>query len=42
MEILMVSKIQLQELRESRWFSNLTTAIIVFYASALGLKSLLY
>ena len=40
MEIKMVSKTQLQELRESRWFSNLTTAIIVLYASALGLKSL--
>ena len=41
MESTVISKTKLIELRESRWFSNLTTAIILFYASALGLKSLM-
>lgn len=41
METIMVSKTKLIKLRESRWFSNLTTAIILIYASVLGLKSLM-
>ena len=28
------------EIREARWFSNLTTAIIIFYASVLGVKTI--
>ena len=31
---------QLQKLRDSKWFSNLTTAIIIIYASILGFKTL--
>jgi voltage-gated sodium channel len=34
-------KSKLTKIREARWFSNLTTAIIVIYSSALGLKSLM-
>lgn len=34
-------KTKLTNIRESRWFSNLTTAIILIYSSALGLKSLM-
>ena len=34
-------KTKLIKIREARWFSNLTTAIIIFYSSALGLKSLM-
>lgn len=30
----------LKEVRDARWFSNLTTAIIIFYASVLGFKTL--
>ena len=37
----MTFKRKLTRLREARWFSNLTTAIIIIYASALGLKSLM-
>ncbi len=31
---------QIQKVRDSRWFSNLTTAIIIAYASILGFKTL--
>jgi voltage-gated sodium channel len=31
---------RLKEIRDARWFSNLTTAIIIFYASVLGFKTL--
>ena len=27
-------------MRESKWFSNLTTGIILFYAAALGFKTI--
>jgi len=37
----MALKSKLTKIREARWFSNLTTAIIVIYSSALGLKSLM-
>lgn len=30
----------IKEVRDARWFSNLTTAIIIFYASVLGFKTL--
>lgn len=33
-------KQKLIQIRESRWFSNLTTSIIIFYASMLGFKTL--
>lgn len=32
--------IRLKKIRDARWFSNLTTAIIIFYASVLGFKTL--
>lgn len=31
---------RIKEVRDARWFSNLTTAIIIFYASVLGFKTL--
>ncbi len=31
---------QVQKVRDSKWFSNLTTAIIIIYASILGFKTL--
>lgn len=31
---------KIQEIRDARWFSNLTTAIIILYASVLGFKTL--
>jgi len=31
---------KLVEIRESRWFSNLTTGLILFYAAALGFKTI--
>jgi len=31
---------RLKAVRDARWFSNLTTAIIIFYASVLGFKTL--
>ena len=36
----MTLKQKIHEVRESRWFSNLTTSIIIFYAAALGFKTL--
>jgi voltage-gated sodium channel len=33
-------KEHLTQIREARWFSNLTTAIIIFYASVLGFKTI--
>ena len=32
--------LKIKEVRDARWFSNLTTAIIIFYASVLGFKTL--
>lgn len=32
--------LKLKKIRDARWFSNLTTAIIIFYASVLGFKTL--
>jgi len=32
--------IKLKKIRDSRWFSNLTTAIIIFYASVLGFETI--
>lgn len=32
--------IKVKEIRDARWFSNLTTAIIIIYASILGFKTL--
>lgn len=32
--------VKLKEIRDARWFSNLTTAIIIFYASVLGFRTL--
>jgi voltage-gated sodium channel len=31
---------KVKDVRDARWFSNLTTAIIIFYASVLGFKTL--
>jgi len=31
---------RVKKIRDARWFSNLTTAIIIFYASVLGFKTL--
>jgi voltage-gated sodium channel len=31
---------KLEQVRDSRWFSNLTTIIIIAYASILGFKTL--
>ena len=36
----MTFKQKIIEVRESRWFSNLTTGIIIFYAVALGFKTI--
>lgn len=36
----MTLKQHLIQIREAKWFSNLTTAIIIFYASMLGLKTI--
>ena len=36
----MTLKEKLIVVREARWFSNLTTAIIIFYASVLGVKTI--
>ena len=36
----MTLKEKLIHIRESRWFSNLTTSIIIFYASILGVKTI--
>ena len=33
-------KAKMRDIRESRWFSNLTTAVIIFYASVLGFKTI--
>ena len=30
---------KIEQIRDSRWFSNLTTAIIILYASILGFKT---
>jgi len=32
--------VSIKKVRDARWFSNLTTAIIIFYASVLGFKTL--
>ncbi len=31
---------RIEEIRDSRWFSNLTTFIIIAYASVLGFKTM--
>ncbi len=31
---------RVQEVRDARWFSNLTTLIIIAYASVLGFKTM--
>lgn len=36
----MALKGKMVEIREARWFSNLTTAVIIFYASVLGFKTI--
>ena len=36
----MTFKQKLVDIREARWFSNLTTAVIIFYASVLGFKTI--
>jgi len=36
----MTLKEKLVQIREAKWFSNLTTSIIIFYASMLGFKTL--
>jgi len=37
----MALKTKLSKIREAKWFSNLTTTIIIIYSSALGLKSMM-
>jgi len=32
--------LKIKYIRDSRWFSNLTTSIIIFYASVLGFETL--
>ena len=32
--------VHIKNIRDARWFSNLTTGIIIFYASVLGFKTL--
>ena len=36
----MTAMVKIQEIRDSRWFSNLTTFIIIGYACILGFKTL--
>ena len=36
----MTAMVKIQEIRDSRWFSNLTTIIIIAYASVLGFKTM--
>jgi len=36
----MTFKTRIKDIRESKWFSNLTTGIILFYAAALGFKTI--